>query len=253
MYQGSPAFSIFKSCVPQVIPSRSPADAIVEGAVVEGTTNVPVKAVFNTATSAAITDFGPGQSIDSLSLRDLTSISIRGSHPDIEYNLTVTITVNRGGIIVPVKLPSVLIPKQTPFDTTVVNVKAGGVSADVTKRLNANRMYYSQVVFRSLDATDLVLLLSGYGYNLGGKVVPITQIINPKPVRYVGNYIAFTTNIQSGGNSDPDPSWTKFLREHGIIVGQSTNDVVPLGTGGVFAEAVLGRANCAEKLDITRF
>lgn len=230
-----------------------PADAVIEGAVVEGTTNVPVKAVFRTATGAAITDFGPGQNIDALSLRDLTSISVRGSHPDIEYNITVTLTVNRGGIIVPVRLPTVMIPKGTAVDTTIVNVKPGGVSADVIKHLNANRMYYSQVVFRSLDATDLALLLSGYGYNVGGTVVPIAQVINPKPVRYVGNYIAFTTNIQSGGDRDVDPGWTSFLKKFNITVGASTNDVVPLGTGGVFAEAVLGRSNCAEKLDITRF
>lgn len=231
-----------------------PADAIIEGAVVEGTlSGAPVKAVFRTSTGAAITDFGPGQAIDSISLRDLTSISLRGSHPEQEYHLTVYLTVNRGGIIVPVKLPMVMIPKAQASETLVVNVKPGGVSADIIKHLNANKMYYSQVVFRSLDATDLSLLLSGYGYMIGGKVVPITQIINPRPVRYVGNYIAFTTNIQSGGEVDPDPKWTEFLKAHNIQVGQSTNDVVPLGTGGVFAEAVLGRANCAEKLDITRF
>ena len=34
---------------------------------------------------------------------------------------------------------------------------------------------------------------------------------------------------------------------------QRDERIVPIQTGGVFAEAVLDRANAAEKLDITRF
>ena len=45
----------------------------------------------------------------------------------------------------------------------------------------------------------------------------------------------------------------EFLTKHNIQVGTLSNDVVPLGMGAVFAEVVLRRSNCSEKLDITRF
>ena len=43
------------------------------------------------------------------------------------------------------------------------------------------------------------------------------------------------------------------VKDRDIVVGEASYDIVPLGTGGTFAEAVLGRSNSAEKLDITRF
>jgi hypothetical protein len=234
-----------------------PSDVNIEGAIVEGTGSVPLKAVFRTATGQEVTDFGPGTGMPLISVRDLTSIAIRGSNPNSDYpNVSVSLTLNRGGVITPITLPSVVVPKGSP-STVVVNIRAGGASADVKSHLMANRMYYAQVIFRSLDATDIALMLSGYGYPIAGKMVPITQLIDPRPVRYVGNYLAFTTNVQSRKGTekdpDPDPNWTKFLQDAAIVVGETTSEVVPLGTGGVFAEAILGRANCAEKLDVTRF
>ena len=69
------------------------------------------------------------------------------------------------------------------------------------------------------------------------------------PVRIVGNALAFKIN------TDPinDAEWRAFMEERGIVIGQSKVDLVPLSSGGIFAEAVLGRFNCAERLDLTRF
>ena len=82
------------------------------------------------------------------------------------------------------------------------------------------------------------------------ETVPVAQVIDPIPIRYrrqlprvqdVGRQVATTTAGASG----------RRPRHHGgTLIKQ---DIVPLGTGGVFAEAVLGRSNAAEKLDITRF
>ena len=42
-----------------------------------------------------------------------------------------------------------------------------------------------------------------------------------------------------------DLRWKRWLDDHGVEVGRLyKQDIVPLGTGGVFAEAVLGRSNC---------
>ena len=110
-------------------------------------------------------------------------------------------------------------------------------------------MHYSQAVFRSLDATQIALLLSGYGVTINGETVPVAQVVEPLPIRYVGNYLAFKMNTDVAS----DETWAKWLDERGIKIGASREDIVPLGSGGTFAEAVLGRSNAAEKLDITRF
>jgi hypothetical protein len=55
-------------------------------------------------------------------------------------------------------------------------------------------------------------------------------------------------------NGEPAPSeWGQWLTDHGISMSKIKTELVPLPSGGVFAEAVLGRYNGAEKLDMTRF
>ncbi|KAI4164971.1 MAG: hypothetical protein LQ342_001247 [Letrouitia transgressa] len=53
--------------------------------------------------------------------------------------------------------------------------------------------------------------------------------------------------------NEDDPDWQSWLDTRGLKVGTASEDLVPLPSGGTFAEAVLGRYNCAEKLDLTRF
>ena len=48
---------------------------------------------------------------------------------------------------------------------------------------------------------------------------------------------------------DPAGGWVRRHADYST----TAEDLVPLPSGGVFAEAVLGRSNSAEKLDITRF
>jgi hypothetical protein len=52
---------------------------------------------------------------------------------------------------------------------------------------------------------------------------------------------------------DEEREWAEWLADHGVSFDHTKEDLVPLPSGGVFAEAVLGRYNSAEKLDITRF
>ncbi|ORY11718.1 hypothetical protein BCR34DRAFT_601160 [Clohesyomyces aquaticus] len=239
-----------------------PADVLVQGASVSTAPKACLKPQFKTSTGQIIDAFGPDQNVPALSLRDVDQILLQGWVTEFDFvDATITLTLSRGGVIFPLDLPSVVVSRTSMRGavTTVVDVRANSAGTNVKGHLVDNRMHYAQAVFRSLDATDLALMLSPYGYKVGGKIVPVTQVINPTPIRYCGNYLAFTTNIQSRKKTkledpdDPDPSWTAFLEEHGIIVGDTNSDIVPLGTGGVFAEAILGRANCAEKLDVTRF
>ncbi|WP_419818175.1 hypothetical protein [Glaciibacter flavus] len=223
-----------------------PTEVTIEGARVDAG-GAPVSASFTLRSGAVDQSVSTS---DPLSITEVTRIGLRGSSPERDVTATLTLTINRNGVRFPVELPSVTIPKGRSAETSLVTVNPGGVDANLTRHLADNRLWYSQAVLRSLDAAQLALLLSGYSVTVGGDDVPVAQVIDPIPVRYVGNYLAFRMSIDARS----DAEWAAWLKDHDVAVGKLYNqDIVPLGTGGTFAEAVLGRSNSAEKLDITRF
>ena len=188
---------------------------------------------------------------------------MKGSAADRIVSVHFQLQTIRGGVRAPLNLPAVNIAKGFTGLTKIVNLKAGVVKPEIKKFFNANKLFYSTAVFRSLDTSQIALLLSGYvvkvreaspGATAGSpdviteKLVPVSQVVEPKPIRYVGNYLAFKMNSSEG-----DPDWAKWLVTRNLKVGYTIEDIVPLPSGGTFAEAVLGRYNCAEKLDMTRF
>jgi outer membrane protein OmpA-like peptidoglycan-associated protein len=115
---------------------------------------------------------------------------------------------------------------------------------DFIEQLVSNSLYYSQVIWASLDAATLGMLLSKYTFS--GR--PLIEIVDPIPVSMAGNYLAFRMHGQ-----EQTEWWKKFLEDKGLKNRTRREDLIPMPTGGVFGEAVLGRFNSAEKLDITRF
>jgi hypothetical protein len=89
---------------------------------------------------------------------------------------------------------------------------------------------------------------------------PLIDQVEPKPLTMAGNYLVFrapvdpteTSGVSTNGQQK---SWGELLEDRAIKIGKQSADerLIPLPTAGVFAEAVLGRSNSAEKLDITRF
>jgi hypothetical protein len=123
--------------------------------------------------------------------------------------------------------------------------------AELLAHLQANRSYYTRAVLERLDAASLVLLLSGISWL--GK--PLVDQVEPNPIAVTGNFLVLRAPAEDG-----DPSgiagfqtWADLLRDREIDFKKQDTRLVPIPTGGVFAEAVLGRSNSAEKLDITRF
>jgi hypothetical protein len=123
--------------------------------------------------------------------------------------------------------------------------------AELLAHLQANRSYYTRAVLERLDAASLVLLLSGLSWL--GK--PLVDQVEPNPIAVTGNFLVLRAPAEDG-----DPSgvagfqtWADLLQDRGISFKKQDTRLVPIPTGGVFAEAVLGRSNSAEKLDITRF
>jgi hypothetical protein len=152
------------------------------------------------------------------------------------YGTTGGATQGRGSLplFMQVRANEILVPICTIIRTTTDEALA--------QHLEENALYYSQLVWRSLDSTELTLALAAY--SIGGR--PLMQVIDPTPVTIAGNYMVFRTYATDG-------AWQEFLDTKNLAVGPVSSTVVPLPTGGVFAEAVLGRSNSAEKLDITRF
>nr|WP_315597705.1 hypothetical protein [uncultured Cupriavidus sp.] len=127
---------------------------------------------------------------------------------------------------------------------------------ELIAHLNANRVYYSNAIHRSLDSGTIVAMLAEYSWN--GRAL-IDQL-EPRPLTMAGNYLVFRAPADpvdpSGVTEAGQPkAWGDLLHDRAITVGKQSADerLIPLPTTGVFAEAVLGRSNSAEKLDITRF
>lgn len=133
--------------------------------------------------------------------------------------------------------PSVILFELQPTVTT----------KELIQHLQDYRLYYSQAIWRSLSPTSVGLLLSGYTWRLGGKDKPLVEFVDPTPVAIIANYLVLRMS------GDDEKEKRRWLTKKGITVGRRHEDLVPVPSGGVFAEAVLGRFNSAEKLDITRF
>ena len=118
--------------------------------------------------------------------------------------------------------------------------------ARLESHLIANRMYYSRRIWENMDEGTMSLLLSQY--HLDG--IPLVQRVDPRPVGITGAHVCFRMHLDDAEQQ----AWEQEMAEWGLDgPGASRTDTVPLPSGGLFAEAVLGRFNSAEKLDMTRF
>lgn len=181
-------------------------------------------------------------------MAEVDRISLEGSDAAADVQATGVLALSRNGIVFPLELPTVTVPKSTA-ETRLIDVRAAGADVNLVQHLMDNRLHYSQAVYRSLDAAMIAGLLSPFSVSINGQSVSLVQVAEPTPLRIVGNALAFRIN------TDPinDAEWRAFMASRGLALGQSKVDIVPLSSGGIFAEAVLGRSNCAEKLDLTRF
>jgi hypothetical protein len=127
---------------------------------------------------------------------------------------------------------------------------------ELVTHLNAHRVYYSNAIRQSLDSGTVVAMLAEYSWNNQ----PLIDQVEPRPLTIAGNYLVFRAPVDpvdpSGvGPAGKQKTWAELLEDRTIKVGKQSADerLIPLPTTSVFAEAVLGRSNSAEKLDITRF
>ncbi|MFJ8045703.1 hypothetical protein ACIRBX_34860 [Kitasatospora sp. NPDC096147] len=133
------------------------------------------------------------------------------------------------------------------------HVRGGNVSQQVLDHLNDNRRHYSQAVWANADELTLSRILANYSYTPAGSTaapVPLGMLLDPRPIAATGNYLGFRWNFASEKERE---DWTKTRKAADNTFGAPVTSTVAIATKGVFAEAVLGRANSAEKIDLTRF
>ncbi len=149
------------------------------------------------------------------------------------------------------------------IDLTLKNTtslqKAAYIEADPSNRkgellahLQANRAHYTREVLLDLDSAALVMLLSGTSW----KGRPLADQVEPNPVSVAGNFLVLRAPVDEtddAGLDNAGTTWKSLLDQRGLDFKTKDSRLIPIPTGGVFAEAVLGRSNSAEKLDITRF
>ncbi|WP_051836835.1 hypothetical protein [Streptomyces sp. NRRL WC-3742] len=133
------------------------------------------------------------------------------------------------------------------------HVRGGNVSQAVLDHLNDNRRHYSQAVWAHADELTLSRILANYSYTpAGSNAAPVLlgTLLDPKPIAATGNYLGFRWNFSSEKERD---DWTATRKAGDNTFGTPSTTTIAIATKGVFAEAVLGRANSAEKIDLTRF
>ncbi|MFM9705689.1 hypothetical protein [Streptomyces galilaeus] len=132
-------------------------------------------------------------------------------------------------------------------------VRGGNVPQAVLDHLNDNRRHYSQAVWANADELTLSRILANYSYTpAGSHAAPVLlgTLLDPKPIAATGNYLGFRWNFS---NEQERQDWTKARQPGDATFGAPVTNTIAIATKGVFAEAVLGRANAAEKIDLTRF
>ncbi|MFF0415363.1 hypothetical protein ACFYUY_33630 [Kitasatospora sp. NPDC004745] len=133
------------------------------------------------------------------------------------------------------------------------HVRGGNVPQTVLDHLNDNRRHYSQAVWANADELTLSRILANYSYTpAGSNAAPVLlgTLLDPKPIAATGNYLGFRWNF---GSEQEREAWTKARQPGDATFGAPVTNTIAIATKGVFAEAVLGRANSAEKIDLTRF
>jgi hypothetical protein len=197
-------------------------------------------------------------------LQELAELVVTTAAGQGRFSGRMTLELSYRSSFFPVTIPVNLAANAT---ATVARVGGSEAGPELIEHLRANRLHYSQAIWRSLDASTVALLLSRFRFE--GQ--PVADLIDPRPIQLAGNYLVFRmpgfvarpslpVRLDGDGAAETPERrarrlWKEWLEERGLRFGRetTTEQLVPVPTGGVFAEAVLGRSNSAEKLDATRF
>jgi hypothetical protein len=206
--------------------------------------------------------------VPSIPIGTVTGFSVDTANRNVSGVMTLSLSY-RG---VPIQVPLGILFPQTPGFQSALRITQHEAPQVLLRHLEEEKLYYSQAIWRAMDPAAIATLLAPYSY----AGLPLAQVVDPAPIDVSGNFLIFrmpweardlvdlspqeiadATAGAAGSRSAltallADTDWVQWVTRHADFR-TTVEDLVPLPSGGVFAEAVLGRANSAEKLDITRF
>ena len=141
-----------------------------------------------------------------------------------------------------IKIKYEFVPTVDATEIEFLAVQHPVVSDELQNHLMDYDQYYSMMVWYQMNSMEYSQLLANVTYK-GRK---IASFLDPKPVAITGNYIGFRWHFAN------ETERLDFENLYKKKTGKA-DVTIPLPSGGVFAEAVLGRFNSAEKLDMSRF
>jgi hypothetical protein len=186
---------------------------------------------------------------------DLASIGLQLRPEDAALNITLRLSIDVQGSAVPLDVPVRLRAVTPAVVQDAIRFNPARAAPELVRHLNANRLHYSQAAFARLDAATIAGLLGRFTW----RGLPLGQLVEPQPIAVVANSLVFRVNVPLTGDAEnpavaaEQAAFKAFLTQRGLDRPAPKSEVIPLPTGGVFAEAVLGRFNAAEKIDMTRF
>ena len=131
-------------------------------------------------------------------------------------------------------------------DVRTATEAAHHADTDLLAQLASEELAFNQAIWAQLEPAQVGELLAGRRH--AGRL--LTETLDPQPIAIVGNLVAF----RWGFGAHEAAEAAEFVQRHLGDDGDSTDrSTVVLPTGGVFAEAVPGRATSAEKIDLRRF
>lgn len=193
-----------------------------------------------------------GEGFEITQVKEITAFWVRNESVDEEgnrsYGPSSTLEIVFNFVQnVPFEVPS---PLRIEFTVTgnlsagrndLISVEQPEDIKSLSDKLNEDPAYYSQLIWRNLSSQEVALLLSHYTF----RDQRLIEYVDTQPLTVYGNYLVLKYYAE-------DERWKAWKDKH-VKNAKVSQQTVPVATGGTFAEAVLGRFNASEKLDITRF
>ncbi len=129
----------------------------------------------------------------------------------------------------------------------VIQAYSESMDPNTIDYLQEHALPLSQAVWASLTQQQLATVLGSFEF----KGDPLLEVVDVSPVTFFGNYLVLKYYPPADTNDD---EWNAWQEQHlGSESMSVQEDLIPVPSDGLFAEAVLGRFNASEKIDMTRF
>ncbi len=129
----------------------------------------------------------------------------------------------------------------------IVTARSESMDPNTIDYLQEHALPLSQAIWATLTQQQLATILGSYEF----RGDPLLEVVDVDPITFFGNYLVLKYHPSDSAQDEAWNSWReRHLSSDSLAVQE---DLVPVPSDGLFAEAVLGRFNASEKIDMTRF